>query len=172
MGRIWCLFKSYQACTSKGTGRHGTALKHWNSLQKNLCPREPNAVFFPVTHVYDPIKSAGVWHLFVSACACQYGQSPYYDSGFQRVWLKQNLKFRGGILGPMGYFLESLSQAMSVGIILVGRLGNPTAGFLMSNCGLQTQAFRRERADRQVAGIRGFLTVTISIWGIYLAGWD
>ena len=24
-----------------------------------------------------------------------YGQSPYYDSGFQRVWLKQNLNFKG-----------------------------------------------------------------------------
>ena len=24
----------------------------------------------------------------------RYGQSPYGDSGFQRVWLKQNLKFR------------------------------------------------------------------------------
>ena len=33
------------------------------------------------------------------------------------------LKFRGGISRPMGNFPESLSQAMWVGIVLVGRLG-------------------------------------------------
>ena len=52
----------------------------------------------------------------------QYGQSPYYDSGFQRVWLKRNLNLRGGILMSIGNFLDVLSQRILVGIILVGRL--------------------------------------------------
>ena len=43
------------------------------------------------------------------------GQSPYKDSGFQRVWLKQNLNSKAW------NFPESLSQAILVGIILVGK---------------------------------------------------
>ena len=49
--------------------------------------------------------------------------STYYDSGFHRVWLKQNLKFKGGIPRPMGDLPESLSQQILVGMILVGRVG-------------------------------------------------
>ena len=34
---------------------------------------------------------------------------------------------RGGIPWPMGDFLESLSQAILVGVMLVGRLGVPVS---------------------------------------------
>ena len=47
----------------------------------------------------------------------KYGQSLYYDSGFQGVWLKQNLNYRGGNSGiprPIVNFPESLSQAILV----------------------------------------------------------
>ena len=52
-----------------------------------------------------------------------YGQSPYRDSGFRgfnssMIWI-----LRGGVPSPTGNFPESLSQAILVGIILVGRLG-------------------------------------------------
>ena len=40
-----------------------------------------------------------------------------------RVWLKDNLNLRGGILMSIGNFPKSLSQALSVGIMLEGRLG-------------------------------------------------
>ena len=41
------------------------------------------------------------------------------------------LILRGGTLSPMGDFPESLSQAILVGIILVGRLGVLRAGVLV-----------------------------------------
>ena len=39
------------------------------------------------------------------------------------------LFLRVGILMSIGHFLESLSQAMLVGVMLVGRLGVPLWGF-------------------------------------------
>ena len=51
-----------------------------------------------------------------------YGQSPYQDSGFQGVWLKQNLNFKGWNSQAIGNFQECLSQGILVGIILAERL--------------------------------------------------
>ena len=47
----------------------------------------------------------------------------YWESGFRRVWLKQNLNFKGGVPRPSGSFPECLSQAILAGISLAGRLG-------------------------------------------------
>ena len=56
-----------------------------------------------------------------------YGQShQHYEC--QRVWLKHNLNLlRGGIPRPIGNFPESSSQAILVGIMLVGRSGVPVS---------------------------------------------
>ena len=42
---------------------------------------------------------------------------------FRGFDLSMILSLRGGIHRPMGDFLESLSQTMLVGVMLVGRLG-------------------------------------------------
>ena len=52
-----------------------------------------------------------------------YGQSPYWESGFRRVWLKQNLNCKGWNSHVHRGFLQMLSQQILVGIIWVGRLG-------------------------------------------------
>ena len=56
---------------------------------------------------------------FAGLPGCSYGQSPYQASGFQRVRLEQNLRFKGW----NSRVSEVLSQRILVGIIFVGRLG-------------------------------------------------
>ena len=54
-------------------------------------------------------------------CPWGYGQSPK-DDGSQRAWLKHNLNFNGWSSHVRrGFLPEGLSQAILVGIILVGR---------------------------------------------------
>ena len=52
-----------------------------------------------------------------------YGQSPYWDSGFRRAWLRQNLNLKGWNSHVHRESPEMLSQAILEGIIIVGRLG-------------------------------------------------
>ena len=51
-----------------------------------------------------------------------YGQSPYYHDDFRDFDSSIILILRAGIIMSIGNFPESLSQAILVGIILVGRL--------------------------------------------------
>ena len=57
----------------------------------------------------------------------EYGQFPCWHCGFQRVWLEHNLSLKGWNSQAhrdfLGVFLESFSQAMLVGTMLVGGLG-------------------------------------------------
>ena len=69
------------------------------------------------------------------------------------------LVLRGGILMPIGNFPESLRQAILVGIILVGRLGDPTiaispAGPAQRQDGPGLRAPRRDRAGSEGRGGR------------------
>ena len=70
------------------------------------------------------------------------GQSPYLVD-FRGFYSSIILDLRGGLLMSIGDFPESLSQAMLVGIVSVGRLGVGhgtvsyiAAGSLDKDCGL------------------------------------
>ena len=64
-------------------------------------------------YIYIYIHAAGFYGV--------YGQSPYQDSGFRRVWLQHNLNYKGW--SSHVHRGISRSQHILVGIILVGRVG-------------------------------------------------
>ena len=75
---------------------------------------------------------------------------------FRRFDSSRILILRGGILRPIGNFLESLSQAIIVGVILVGRLGvmasASTRDPLPAGADTQTRTERIGRFTRTAPG--------------------
>ena len=78
----------------------------------------------------------------------EYAQSPYWHCGFRGVDSSIILVWRGEILMSTGDFPESLSQAMLVGTMLVGRLGVRAFFYL----GFDTLQSRVRRNLKSVGG--------------------
>ena len=101
----------------------------------------------------------------------EYGQSPYITKilDFGGFDSSRILLLRGGISRPIGILPESSSQAILVGIILVGRLGVPVSA--KKN---KTLVRRRRRTGREASRApnhrleRSFCVVSVCcIWCLY-----
>ena len=87
--------------------------------------------------------------------ATSYGQSPYSSSGLQGARLKQNLSFEGWNSRPMGNFRKVLSQAILVGIVLVGRFGRTRMMSKLSTLFFALRKWARRRTSRRRENLVG-----------------